>query len=329
MSPIASRAAGIVVVALVAVAAASACAAAQAGALEPQVTVSLPARELAVDAGSASSVEATVTNAGAFDGAVTISVPVLDGWIVSADPESFDLASGESRTVTIDVTAPAAGEGAESGDLVFGATLMDAAGRTASADAALAASRTDPPPPPPAGPDPVLVGAGVVLVLGAVAGVVAWVRKRRRERAAYLDRETGIVASLEGSAAPFGNGAGSAFRVVLRNESARPRTAVVGVREAPEGWRVGFTVSRVTLDAGASVPVTVTVRPPDEVPKGTASAVVLFAKPEEALELEERVSLDVVVGRVRGPPRTIPAQLPPVRAPGATGESAPLPSLRR
>lgn len=313
---------------------------AQTQAVQPGVTLTLDAKDVALGAGNASRVNATLTNTGPAAGTVTLAWTLPDGWDVNAETRTVAIPSKGVMPIVIRVTAPAAGKGAASADIQITAVLKEdpPAGRSAQASAALSVTRVDPPAPPPA---PVVTPERLAMALGAlllIAGIAAGLILRRRhrlalaraaeearlaaERAAYLERETGITIEIEGDLLPWGLRRELLQRVRLKNASGRVRVAQVGIRSAPPGWIASVSLPRIPLASGESALVTVYLNPSADVPGGAETQIVLFAKPEEALEREERVTL-----RFEAPPIRIP------RGDEATTialrDGAPRPALRR
>lgn len=118
---------------------------------------------------------------------------------------------------------------------------------------------------------------------------------------AWLARETGITLHLVDGPIRFGTRRELTYRVRVENVSERPRIAILGVAETPEGWTAAFSVPRLPLSAGEAAVVTVYVNAADAVPEGTQGNVVLTARPEEAQELDERLTLTPVAPAVRIP----------------------------
>lgn len=273
---------------------------------QPAVSVAIGDGPARVPAGNSTTFTATVTNDGSVGGAVTIAPNLPEGWTAEVEPSQFPLAAGASQPVTVTVTAPAAGQGAETGSIGVGATLTDQAGRTATGEASLAVTRVDPapPPPPPPGPNWLLIGALVALVLAGAAGVVLWrVRAKRAAaaHAAYIARETGIAIRAAGGPFPLGLKRETTWKVEVENTSDRPRVAVVGIADRPETWVASVSTPRVPLNPGEKAVVTVFCRPNANVPIGERAAIIVTARPAEAQERDERVTLDVVAEEPRIP----------------------------
>lgn len=288
---------------------------------DPSVSLALDATSLDLGAANTTTVNATVTNGNAqVGGNVVMSLVAPDGWTVVADPIQFPLAAGASQAVVLTITAPGAGLGAQAGDVALTATLTEtlARGSAATSTQAIAVARVDPLPPPPPPPLPwheTAAGIGGVAVAAALvlAGVEVLLRRSRKAhearlaaeaaaaRAAYLDRETGItVAPLDGPS-KYGHSREQAFRVQVQNVSARPRVALVDVAEWPDGWAAAVSIPRIELKPGERVSVAVYVNPAETIPAGTPARFVVAAKPEEALELDERVTLECDAPAVRIP----------------------------
>jgi len=306
---------------------------------QPQVSLALSAKELRLNASNESAVYANVTNGGALAGTASLTMGDAGGWNVRAEPRTFPIAAGRTQMVVLYLTAPAPGSGPATTNLAVSVSFSESnTQQSASAQGAVALVRVDPPPPP---PPPFLTPARIGLGVGALALVAALVvvlvvRRRKKlaaakaaedarlaaEHAAWLARETGITIEIEGALLPWGLRRELLQRVRVRNASERPRVAQVGVRSAPPGWIASVSLPRFPLSAGESALVTVYLNPSHDVPGGEATEIVLYAKPEEAQEKEERVAL-----RFEAPPIRIP------RGDEATTialrDGAPRPALRR
>lgn len=283
------------------------------------VTVALDEADVSLDAGNATNVTGTVTNTGTVQGTVALALTLPEGWTVTVDPPSaFSLQTGQSVPVTLTVTAPAAGLGALRADVVLDATITDAAGRSATAQATLGVSRVDPlqPPPPPPPYDLYasygILAAGLVVIGFLVYGqlrderlarerAAAEEARRQAEHDAYLSRETGIGLTLVEGPHRFGSRREVVFRLAVENQTQRERVALVGVAQCPPGWTAASALPRIPLGPQERVVVTFYVNPGDDVPAQTVGHVVFFAKPEEARELDQRVGVDVTAPDVRVP----------------------------
>ena len=275
-----------------------------------RLVVELPDDALALDAGNATALTATVRNEGAVGGTVALQAVVLDGWSVEVEPSTpFSLDGGEAVEVTLTLRAPAAGEGAASGDVGLAATLTDAAGRAASAQDAVAVARVDPPVvlPPPWYAQPLWQALVAALVLALAAGALLWLRRRRLAALAAAAaaereaRETGVSLALASGPFRFGAGRELVYRIAVQNVSERPRVALVLVAGAPDGWTAAVSLPKMALSPGERVEVSVYARPGDGVPVGDKGVLHLAAKPEEAREREERVAIEVEAPTVRVP----------------------------
>lgn len=294
---------------------------------QPSVTLTLDGGALDLGAANTTTRAGNVSyaeSAGAPDptggqasGAVTLTAVVPDGWTVVTDPPldtPFQVGVGASVPVTITITAPAAGEGAQTGELALTANAAGAGGRSATATASIALARVDPLPPPPT-PfylTPLGLALEISIPLLLVAGVVATVLWRRKvaelareraaaERAAYLARETGIVIAVEGGPQEYGHRREVMYRLTVQNRSDRSRVALIEVVSVTNGWRAATAFSRVALASGEKAPVTLVVTPDTVITPGDRATVVVRAKPEEAVELDERVTLDVVAPKSGSP----------------------------
>lgn len=286
----------------------------------PQVTVTLDETSLSLEANGTTTLQATVSYTDtipASQGTATLVVEAPEGWVIVIEPSTtFQVNAGASQTVTLNITAPAALTGAQLGDAVLTASVNVGTGRpTGTASAQVALTRIDPPPPPPTDYTPVIVGVSATLLLAA--GAVAMSLRKRRlareaaerealeraaaEKAAYIARETGITVAPAGEPMPFGDRREVAVRLTVKNVSPRDRIARVDVVESPEGWLAAVNVPRRELKAGEDMVVTLTARPPDRAPLGAHARIVIAAKPEEARELDERVTLHLDAPDARPP----------------------------
>lgn len=273
---------------------------AQAQVPAPRIDVTLDQDTLRLGANGTATVTATlrytddVPNA---QGTVTLTVDAPEGWVVVIQPApTFPMNAGSTQTVTLDVTAPPGTDGRDGGDALLTATMTAGAGRpTGTATATLALERAPLAPLPPADAWPVLLAAALVLVaLGLVTfAFLRQARGRAADRAAILARETGITLAQASDPMPFGDRREVALRVAVRNRSMTPRVALLLVRDITPGWCAAVNLPRKELAPGETFTATLTVRPPDSAPLGAAATVVLAARPEEALERDERLTLQV------------------------------------
>lgn len=301
----------------------------------PGVRVVLDAKELRVDAGNETTLTATITNTGPAQGTVQLDFGLVPGWRVDAESRSIVIPAGGVAPVRFALAAPNAGHGAASAAWAVRATLTeDNTGRTATSEASVQLARVDPPAPPaPPGWTPeslaLLVVGSAVLIAGIVVAERSRIRKlrdalaaaeaaREAERAAYLDRETGILLEAEGPLLPWGLRRELLQRLRVRNATARPRIATVGVREAPPGWVASVSLPRVPLGPGESALVTLYLNPDATVPGGAPTRLVLYAKPEEAQAMEERLPLAFDAPAIRIPEHAAPP----------SHDGAPRPALR-
>ncbi|MHB8586372.1 MAG: hypothetical protein ACYDDF_11130 [Thermoplasmatota archaeon] len=265
----------------------------------PSVSVTVPSATENVNANGTSNVSASVANTGALEGTVAVTVQAPAGWTATANPTSANLQGGQSVAVTITLRAPAAGQGAANGAVAVGATITDQAGRTGqSAPASVQVVRVDPvvvPPPPPPDYTPYYVAAAIVALLIAALVVLALRRRaqRRATEAAFLARETGITIQPSGAPIPYGSRRELLHKVSVKNESDRPRIALVGIAARPPGWSAAFSNPRVPLAVGESALLTLHIQPDDSVPPGAKVSFVLIARPEEATQRDERVTIEV------------------------------------
>lgn len=116
----------------------------------------------------------------------------------------------------------------------------------------------------------------------------------RQAREAYLDRETGIlIRCMDGPRALDRSRRDSIFCLAVENVSNRPRVAIVGTDRPIPGWRAGFSLNEIPLDAGQEVTLSFYVMPDDSVDDGASVDITVSARPEEATELAERLVLHV------------------------------------
>lgn len=279
----------------------------------PTVAVKLDQTQLSLGAANTTTVTATVTYSDQVPGStptITVATQAPDGWKATASPATL----AGSGTVTITLVAPAAHNGAATGNLQVSVNANAGAGRTpATASATLALTRVDPAPVPPPNYTPLIVGV-VVAVLVVAAGVALALRRRSQrlareaaeaaaaaEKAAFLARETGITIELVDGPLPFGDKREAIYRVRVTNASDRPRIAVIGVKDVPDGWRAAPSIPRLPLSPKESVVVSVYVNPAPTVAWGEKATLVVTARPEEAQELSERVAIEAAAPAVRIP----------------------------
>lgn len=285
---------------------------------QPSVTVTLDAASLELGAANTTTLDGTVAYAdtapalgGATDGTITLAVTAPEGWTLTVEPStSFTLAPGASVPFTLTLTAPALDAGAANaaGDAIVTASASASGGRSAESTATLALTAIAPPAivPPPWYQTP----GGIAAIIGAillVAGAILYARHRRNQRlaaerameeaaahAAYMDRETGITISLAAGPLQYGHRREVVYRLGVTNKSARPRVALLEVVEATNGWRAATQVTKLPLSAGETQAVTLVVTPDAVITPGDRATVTIRAKPEEAKERDERLTLDVV-----------------------------------
>lgn len=287
---------------------------------QPTLTLTLDATTLQVEAANTTIITGTVAYAdaapdptGANAATVSLTPTLPEGWSATIEPASaFQMSAGQSVPVTVTLVAPAAGVGAPTGSLILDAAASAPGGRAATAAAAVELTRVDPVPPP---PTPwYLTAWGLLLLIGvpleaaALAGLAVWQRQRRlaAERAAaeaaaahaareaYLARETGVAIGLADGPREYGHQREVMYRLLLTNTSDRPRVGIVEVASVTNGWRAATAFTRVPLGVGERKPVTLVVTPDSVIVPGERAKVVVRAKPEEAVELDERLELDVV-----------------------------------
>jgi hypothetical protein len=269
------------------------------------VTLSLSKASVRLAPQASDTIEAAIANTGPLAGTVTLTATDLGPWTMQADPSGpANVPAGATVTMRVTLSSGPANDGASQRNIQLTATLTDAAGRSAQAQAQIAAQRVDPlPPAPTPWYERPLVDLGlallVALLVAAVAAILV-VRSRRRQ-AAFLDRETGITLALVDGPHRFGAGREMVYRLDVANVSSRPRVALVGVDAAPDGWRATPSLPRMPLSPGEAARVTFLVAPPPDAPRGATARVVLYAKPAEAERLAERVALDVEAFDVRIP----------------------------
>jgi len=287
---------------------------------QPGVTVTLDTTSVELGVSNSTTLTGTVAytdaapaipGAGATDGAVDLSVTAPAGWTATVDPASFSLAPGQSATFTVVLTAPAAGESATL-EATVAASAQSPDGRTATASAPIAIAFVVPPPPVVPWYQTPLGMAGIGLAALALVGVVAGVAIRRRnvrlaaeraeaERAAYLDRETGITLAVAGGPLQYGHKREVVYRLAITNASKRPRVAVLDVVEVTNGWRASAQVSKIPLSVGETQHATLVVTPDAVITPGDVAKVTVRVKPEEAREKDERLTLEVVAPKHGSP----------------------------
>lgn len=286
---------------------------------QPSLTVALAEPSVELDAATTTTLTGTVAYAdtappvgGANDGTVTITLTPPAGWTATVEPASaFSLAPGEEAEFTLTLVAPALDAGAEdaTGDLTVTASATSPGGRGADATATAALTAIAPPAPAPAPwyqtPGGIAAIVGAILLLAAGA---AWYARHRRQtrlaaerameeaaaRAAYMDRETGIAISLAGGPLQYGHRREVIYRLSIANTSKRPRVALVEVVDATNGWRAATQVTKLPLSPEETQTVTLAVTPDAVITPGDRATVVVRAKPEEAKERDERLTLEVV-----------------------------------
>ena len=279
----------------------------------PGVTVTLDTPSLELGASNSTTVNGTVSYSdtaaipgGANDGNVDLAITAPEGWTATIAPASFTLADGQSADFIVTLVAPAAGSGAPIGDATLTATATSAGNRGATTTATIGLTRVDPPPPPvvPWYQTPIGI-AGIVLAVLVVLGITGFVlysNKQKRlaaeraeaERAAYLDRETGITVASATGPLQYGHKREIVYRLAVANTSTRPRVALLDVAEVTNGWRAATQVAKLPLSAGETVQTTLVVTPDAVITPGDKATVVVRVKPEEAREKDERLTLDVV-----------------------------------
>lgn len=285
---------------------------------DPTVAVTLQgASQLDLGAANTTTLDGSVAYAdtapavpgGATQATLTLDFTIPEGWSATLEPSSpFTLAPGASAPFTITLTAPAAGEGDATGAVTVTAAATTPDGRSATGEASVTATRVDPPPPPVPWyqtPGGIAAIAGVVFL---VAALVAFLAHRRRQarlaaeaaaveaaaRAAYLDRETGIRIAIAEGPLQYGHRREVVYRLGITNASPRPRVGLLDVAEATNGWRAATQVAKVPLAAGETQHVTLVVTPDAVITPGDRATIVVRVKPEEARELDERLTLEVV-----------------------------------
>lgn len=281
---------------------------------QPGVTVTLDSPSVELGVSNSTTLTGTVTytdtapavpGAGTTAGTVDLTVSVPDGWNASIEPASLALSPGQSATFTLTLTSPATGAASETLDASVEAAAQSPDGRSASASAPFAISFVIPPPPPviPWYQTPIGI-AGIVLAVLLVIGVVAFILYRNRqkrlaaeraqaERAAYLDRETGITIALASGPLQYGHKREVVYRLAIANASKRPRVALLDVVEVTNGWRASTQISKIPLSIGETQHATLVVTPDAVITPGDIAKVVVRARPEEAREKDERLTLEV------------------------------------
>jgi len=281
----------------------------------PNVVVKLDQSALSLGAANTTTVTATVTYTDQIptaQGSITLVATTPEGWKATVDPSNLLLNPGQSGTFKITLIAPSAHAGAATGHLDTKATAQAGAGRaTGTGTASATLTRVDPLPPPPPNYAPLIVG--ITLAMLAIAtGVVLAIRRRKARHAAetaaaaaaqaeFLARETGISIHFVDGPIPFGDKREAIYRVAIQNVSERPRIAVVSVTSTPDGWRAAPSIPRIPLSPSERAVISVYVDPPAIAAWGERVAITVSAKPEEAREKSERVTLDAVAPAVRIP----------------------------
>lgn len=291
--------------------------------------MSVAVEPTALDLGAANVtvLNATVTNDNpSIPGQVVVSVEAPAGWTAEASLLQGPLAAGASQDFTITLTAPEAGAGAATGELVVTATITESAAtaRTETGRATVALTRVDPaPPPPPPAPWYETPGGIAAIVLAALlvaglaaAAVVLRSRRLAREAAeaeaarraaeeaahrAYLARETGISLALLDGPRKYGPKRELTYRLQIENVSDRPRVAIVAVAETTPGWTAAVSIPRMPLSPGERAVVTLYANPDDAIASGEPARLVVSARPEEAQERDERVTISSEAPSVRVP----------------------------
>lgn len=280
---------------------------------QPGVTVTLDSTSLELGASNSTEITGTVAYSdtapavpgGAVDGSIDLAVNVPDGWTASVEPAAFTLAPGQSADFVVTIVAPAspAETSTVEGDVV--ATAASSGGRSATASAPLSLTVVVPPaviPPWYTTPGGIAAIAGSILL---VVGIVAFILYRQRaarlaaeraeaERAAYLDRETGITLALAGGPLQYGHKREVVYRLAIANASKRPRVALIDVVETTNGWRAATQVAKLPLSVGETQHTTLVVTPDAVIKPGDMARVVVRVKPEEAREKDERLALEVI-----------------------------------
>jgi hypothetical protein len=294
---------------------------AQVGPINTGVTAVFDGPGANVGAGNTTLANVTVTNTGPAAGSVALALTVPAGWNATINPAQIPLAAGQSGTATVTIVAPSAKPGeTNNGSLALAATFVETnTNRQATASASYQLTLIPVPLPPP--PTPFLqTPLGTALIAGSLAvvliGITAFIVLRQRRidreeaerlaaekaaREAYLARETGIGITLVDGPHDYGQRRELAWRIQIENRSDRDRVAVVEAIEAPPGWRAAPSLPKINLSPGQKIVITVVVTPEAGTPSGAAMQLYVRAKPQEALELDERITLAVVAPAAPAP----------------------------
>lgn len=287
----------------------------------PQPGVTITLNEPSVELGASNSTQITgsvqYTDSapalnGATDGTVTLSVTAPEGWTVVIEPASaFSLGPGANADFTVTITAPSLEAGAANadGDATVTASAQSPDGRSATGTASLGLTAIAPPAilPPPWYQTPGGIAAivGAILLVLAIAAFAAHRSRQKRlaaeaaardaaERAAWLDRETGVTLALAGGPLQYGHRREVVYRLALVNQSQRPRVALIDIAEVTNGWRAATQVTKIPLSVGETQTVTLVVTPDAVITPGDKATVTVRARPEEAREKDERITIDVI-----------------------------------
>jgi uncharacterized membrane protein len=224
--------------------------------LDPVLTLTPGITSLSLGPSDTGTVVWVVSNEGATDGTVTLSVNSAPGWTFTLPPadQTFALPANNDRLVTVTVR-PVAGPDPAAANAILSGRLTDAAGRFNDKTSQVGVQFVPAvvPPPPPAVPGADYTWAwvlGSVGVLALAAGGV-YVFQARQVRLATDTPEKVINVGTDGW---YG------IRVV--NRSGAPRNVHLRVGKLPAKWFAAFSFPTIKVAGGESVDVPLYVKVP-------------------------------------------------------------------